>query len=630
MGRNLKSQKENIAGFIAAMRTLLDNYPELQRNETLLNLLNSNSPIGFLLNLCEIIGLSKEDLLNWVSKILCGAEAIVNDAGGKVIEGIQGKGERVVDQGILDIIEYSVKTILLTNVKNLFTCSINPLIPYEVLKYPDNRVVRNGGGKGIKISIPTIDMFNVLQHAPNNDYGKTLYFDNNMPSNDYWKSTDFNCFMWYVINKGTTINNEGLKHVWDNRVWQRKKLNENNVFRTNFFDANKGNGVLVSTKTEQGDLDTYQYNEKEKDKEAYKKKKKDGGFIEKKSYLILEYNENDPAVTVPNTLTFYINADRYLREYKKNENGLGIYIPKTIFEFNYDYIFSLKLFDSKVIVANIINSILGIGNSAISSLLNVKYSLHEEAIAKKVGEIVDKIMESEDTIINDDFFSFSNDEYESLLNDTEIKYSENYKFGEVYGTIDENSFNNITEGIMNIGSAPTLNEQQTIIKNLLSNAAKSSANNTEMQIYDKFTLGENIIFDLIKESITQIVLQVLSPKVMLLYAINSYFMGDASDGDFSKINVKNLLKGLNNLIISIVKQVLDILIKELLLYLLTELKDLLNALLRKILFERIEYYIEIIRRLLALIDMFYNAFKRDNNSIIDNVDYADIVQPQKN
>lgn len=629
MGRNLKSQKENIAGFIAAMRTLLDNYPELQRNENLLNLLNSNSPIGFLLNLCEIIGLSKEDLLNWVSKILCGAEAIVNDAGGKVIEGIQGKGERVVDQGILDIIEYSVKTILLTNVKNLFTCSINPLIPYEVLKYPDNRVVRNGG-KGIKISIPTIDMFNVLQHAPNNDYGKTLYFDNNMPSNDYWKSTDFNCFMWYVINKGTTINNEGLKHVWDNRVWQRKKLNENNVFRTNFFDANKGNGVLVSTKTEQGDLDTYQYNEKEKDKETYKKKKKDGGFIEKKSYLILEYNENDPAVTVPNTLTFYINADRYLREYKKNENGLGIYIPKTIFEFNYDYIFSLKLFDSKVIVANIINSILGIGNSAISSLLNVKYSLHEEAIAKKVGEIVDKVMESEDTIINDDFFSFSNDEYESLLNDTEIKYSENYKFGEVYGTIDENSFNNITEGIMNIGSAPTLNEQQTIIKNLLSNAATSSANNTEMQIYDKFTLGENIIFDLIKESITQIVLQVLSPKVMLLYAINSYFMGDASDGDFSKINVKNLLKGLNNLIINIVKQVLDILIKELLLYLLTELKDLLNALLRKILFERIEYYIEIIRRLLALIDMFYNAFKRDNNSIIDNVDYADIVQPQKN
>ena len=73
MARSLNSMKEEVFGFIAAMRTLLDNYPELQKNDQLLGLFNANSPLAFLLGLAEIIGLSKEDLLNWVSKILCGA-----------------------------------------------------------------------------------------------------------------------------------------------------------------------------------------------------------------------------------------------------------------------------------------------------------------------------------------------------------------------------------------------------------------------------------------------------------------------------------------------------------------------------------------------------------------------------
>ena len=639
MGRSLNSKKEEVFGFIAAMRTLLDNYPELQKNDQLLGLLNANSPLAFLLGLAEIIGLSKEDLLNWVSKILCGAEAIISNASEKATSTISGATKRnetsqQVDQGILDAIEIAIKAILLTNVKNLFTCSINPLIPYNVLKYPNGMVLKQGG-QGIKLSIPTIDMFNILQHTPNSDYGKTLYFDNAMPSKSFWQSTDFNCFMWYVINKGTTMGNEGLKHTWDNRVKYRKKFNTNDVFKNNFFDEFKGNGTLINTEDKVSPETKYKTNEKtNNDKQSIKEfnsKKKTGKYIEKKSYIILEYNENDPTLSVPNTLTMYLNADRYLRKMGR-VNGEPLYVPKTVFEFNYDYIFSLKLFDSKVIVANIINSIIGITNSASASLLNVSYTFQQEAIAGKVGQIVKKVMEAEDTVINDDFFSFSNDQYETLLNETDIKYSENYHFGEVYGSMSQSDVDSITKELNNIGNAATLNEQETIIKNIFTNVSATAATNADVTISDKFTLGSNIIFDLIKESITQIVLQVLSPKVMMLYAVNSYFMGDAADGDFSKINVKELLKGLTNLIISIVKQVLEMLLKELLSYLLNELKILLNALLRKIILERIEYYLEILQGILNLIKMFYNAFTKDkkDDSIIDNVNYADIVPPENN
>ena len=633
MARSLNSMKEEVFGFIAAMRTLLDNYPELQKNDQLLGLLNANSPLAFLLGLSEIIGLSKEDLLNWVSKILCGSEAIISNASKKATSTISGATRRndsaqQVDQGILDTIEIAVKAILLTNIKNLFTCSINPLIPYNVLKHP-NGMVLNEGGQGIKLSIPTIDMFNVLQHAPNSDYGKTLYFDNAMLSKSFWQSTDFNCFMWYVINKGTTMGNEGLKHTWDNRVKYRKNFNTNSVFRKNFFNEFKGNGALINTQVDEGITDTYVINEKNKD--YYKTNKKNGGYIEKKSYLILEYSENDPTLSVPNTLTMYLNADRYLRKIGTIK-GEPLFLPKTVFEFNYDYIFSLKLFDSKVIVANIINSIIGITNSASASLLNVSYTLQQEAIAGKVGQIVKEVMEAEDTVINDDFFSFSNNQYETLLNETDIKYSENYHFGEVYGSMSQSDVDSITKELNSIGDAATLNEQETIIKNIFTNVSATAATNGEVSISDKFTLSSNIIFDLIKESITQIVLQVLSPKVMMLYAVNSYFMGDAADGDFSKINIKELLKGLTNLIVSIVKQVLEILLKELLSYLLNELKELLNALLRKIILERIEYYLEILQGILNLIKMFYNAFTKGKkaDSVIDNVNYADIVPPENN
>lgn len=623
MSRNTNSEKKNILGFVAAMRTLLDNYPELQKNENLVSALNTTSPLGFLLGLAEILGLTKEDLLNWISKILSGNNASNSNpsdsnSDSNVISNIH--------EGVLDAIEYAVKIILLINIKNLFTCSINPLIPFDVLKYP-NGIVPKNGGKGIKIPITTIDTFNVLQNAPNNEYGKMLYFDNEMPSNSFWQSSDFNCFMWYVINKSSTIDNEKLKLVWDNRVKYSKKFKTNEYFKNNFFDECKGNGVLVNTKENKNKYSYYTANEKNKNSEDYKNKKKSGNYIEKAAYVILEYNEIDNASTVSDALTFFLNADRYL--YKIGEyNGETIYLPKTIFEFNYDYIFSLKLFDSKVLVANIINSILGIANSSIDSLLNVKFTLQQEAIAGKVSQIVKKLMETENTVIDDSFFSFSNSDYDALLNDTEIKYSENYKFGEVYGTLNQNDINNITKELNGIGNAATLNEQETIIKNIFTNVSATAATNGEVSLTGKFTLGENIILELIKSSVTQIVLQVLSPKVMLLYAINSYFMGDITDGDFSKINTNNLFKGLNNLIISITRRVLEILLKELLSKLINELKNLLNDLIRKLLIERIEYYTEILRGILSLIKTFYDTLSNKNNkSIIDNVNFADIVPP---
>ncbi len=633
----VRDSKAKVLGYISAIRTMLDNYPQPKISNSMESLLNSNTPFGFLIELLKICGVSEKDLLNWVSKILCGQEVIqtwVDKEKKKNGDNITKKSKNnKVAQGFLDGIEEVIRVLLLTNVKNMFTCSLNPFIPNEVLKSP-NGIVSNDkitfNGSGIKIPLSTIDMFNTLYHAPTSGFGSTLYFDTDYGSNEIWKSTDFNAFLWYVINRGTNVEPESYKLIWDNRVRKRKQLSSDDNLKKNFFNLKNGDGSFISNEKEINYTNIEYPNKSTSKKEDKKNKNK----IEKKQYIIVEYNERDnTTISVPDVLTVYLNADRYVKYIDKNEN---FYLKKTVFEFNFDYIYSLKLFDSKVIVANVINSLLGIVNSATASVLNGKYSLQQRIISGKVGEIVKELINGEDTVINDCFFSFSNDEYETLLNETELKQFNQYQFGNISGEINSEDSKEIINAINNIGNAGTLEEVQTNIANVFENVASvTAAQNQNVEVTDKFTFGNNILFELIKESVVQIVMQVLSPKVVMLFAINSYFMGDITDGDFSKINIQNFLKGLTNLIVSITKQVFDLLIKELIQFLMSEIRPLLILMAEKLLLERVRFYINLLKRLYALLMMFISVFKSNKPiSIIDNVNYADIVpmqnEPPKN
>ena len=623
--------KSKVLGFMSTIQTLLDNYPQPKMSNRMMNLLNSNTPFGFLMNLLAICGISERDLLDWMAKILCGQEILKNpiDKAKKDIvkNSANGKGKKVSD-GVLDVIEYAIKTILLLNVKNMFTCSLNPFIPNDVLKYPNGTSGVGGfsNGKGIKISIPTIDLFNTLDFCPTDKKGgKFFYFDNEYNTNEIWKSTDFNAFLWYAINKAIYDGDEKLKCVWDNRVWKRTELGNNNIFRDNFFNIGLGDGSFVNTSKPQTNISTTNYPNRPENKKAKVGARKDDNQIKKKQFIIVEYQERDSVFDVPNSLSVWLNADRYRYSLGGSNN---FYLNKTVFEFNYDFIFSLKLFDSKVIVANVINAILGITNSAASSLMNGKYSLQQKLVQGQVGKIVKQLMNGEDEVINDCFFSFSNDDLNSLLEESELKKYNNYQFGETYGSIDENDISLILENVNNLSNSSTLEELQTNIANVFTNITDTvSAKNDMVEISDKFAFSGTILFKLIEESVTQIVMQVLSPKVMLLFALNSYFMGDVTDGDFRKINIEHFLKGLSNLISSIVKQVFDILLKELLQFIMDEIRPLLLLAIEKLLMERVRFYIDLLKRLYALIMMFINAFKGGPKptSIIDNVNYADIV-----
>lgn len=612
MSKVLEEKKKTLA-YVSAIRTALDNYPKLNSVNSVLNLVDTNTPISLILGLLSVCGVDDIKLLGWLSKMLCGQDVIASNNKKKTPKDKVSNYNSGEARGMLDIIEEGIKALLLLNVKNMFTCSLNPIIPEKVLT----------GQEGIQVPLQTIDLFSVLRHAPNSNRGKTMYFDNNYTPNEMWKSRDFNCFLWYVINKSTNIESEKYKCFWDNRVRNkiRKECINNNTFKTNFFSTGATNNTYIS-KIANGDIlrkDIY--------KGKYKTDK--SKYLQKSQYITVEYKEIDNTSSIPDTINIFLNRDRYT--YDVFNGGNNIHYYKTVFEFNYDYIYSLKLFDSKTIVGLIVNSLLGGLKSTGSALMDVKYSFEQSVIAGKISEIIKSVANRPDTVIDDSYFSFSNDEFNELLNEAELKHSESYRFGEIQGSLSEEDASKIIDSINNIGSdSSNLETVQTNIANVFTevlNATSASQDITEIK--HKFGFENHIIFTLLELSITEIVLQVLSPKVMLLYVMNSYFMGDIADGDFKSLNIKNLLKGITNLISQMVKQIFEYFIKELLAFLLQELQPLITAIIILLAKEKINFFIRLLQQLLSLGMSYHHGTNTSGKLFIDKVNYADIAPEAK-
>ena len=108
-------------------------------------------------------------------------------------------------------------------------------------------------------------------------------------------------------------------------------------------------------------------------------------------------------------------------------------------------------------------------NSTTAALLNSKFTLDRKMIEGKVGEVIMGLIDNGDEYINDCSFSFSNEEYDNLLRQSELKYSQNYEFGESNNTLSEEDIDDLLNKINSIGGG-TLEEEQTAISNVFETA----------------------------------------------------------------------------------------------------------------------------------------------------------------
>ena len=648
-GKNKQKQSETM-GKIGAINTLLHNYPVLTTTDPMLSSISVNTSLGFLLQILEILGVTKSDIIKFICKILGG----------------ETKAGQAAGDGLLYVIEHAIKGILMINVRDILTCAINPNLPDGVMKYAhQNGRNETWNPSPIRINLNAIDIFGLLNNCPSNEDGSIFYFDayeSNYAPNDLYKSQDFNAFLWYIVNKGDITNPiNTLKNTWDNRIKASKQYANDITLKNNFFAPN----VIPKTEVSGPNITITGTG---------------SNTTQKKQFIILDYQDTDGGV-----IDVYLNADRYYltRQVGKptiviknknkgerdriklkltgNKNSSGYYewynkkdnfycytkketpgiddlvydsnsaqitgytvtkyndkiqMNRTIFEFNYDYIYSLKLFDTKTLLANIVNSLLG-----LSCSVNINYTYEQQIIKEKIGEIVRKVMQADDSDVSDCFFSFSNDEYNSLLEKTTEKYTGKYTGPEPYNP----AYAGVMDSLRNINSPASKNKnQRDIIGGLIEEISDNTQINMDINNNHNFKFDHSFINEFLQQTVTEIILQVLSPKVAILYAVNS-----AINGQVDKIEgMENLMKDIQNVILSIIKEVKNIIIKELYNFMMEKLAPILKLFISKLALETIKAYKDLILGL--ILNCIPNISFKFNTmgTIIDNVDYADIV-PKK-
>lgn len=548
-----KNKKKETLGTIASIQTILERYPVLISNDTV-----GNTSLTFTFDLLEMLGVGPDEILEWLSKLL---------------------SEK---NGWLDILEDAIKAFLITTFKDTYTCSINPRLPSSTMRtvYPDASEVGTVG-TGITVNLDDIDAFGILNHCPVTEQGSVFYFDTN-PSNGYnslnvYSSMDFNAYLWYVINRGK--NPPEHNSVWDNRVDYIKKFDLVGTFgessmKGRFLNATGRRSPIFRVP----------------------------GVGSKKEILSCAYAES--GVTEQNKLVVYINYDRYF----------GQFGNKTVFEFNFDYITSLKLFDSKTLVAQIINAVAGISTS-----LNANLSFNQQLISAQLKEIVKRVMMTEDGSPEDCYYKFSNEEYDKLLREADIRQKTT---GENYKALNDEIISEVSK----INNASADDEDKVIYSVFKSVSQDISTYNSD----DKYevSLGIDVIRKFLEETVFQLTLQVLSPKIMLLYAINDKVLDPNGSGINGAIE---FFKKFENLIVSLIKQIFSLIMEYLAEFLIGQLKEIIYLFIEKLLLEKIGYYMLLIEQLISTctagvgnISLSFNG-RRNNPLSIENVIGADII-----
>ena len=599
-------------GSIAALQTIVNAYPKLNLINTIMGMFVTMSPIEFILYILRLLGITREEIINWFARILAGTKLFNKEETEEEKEERETNTE--VSDGILDAIEYAIKSVLFLNIKDLFCgCQIEPFIPEWLFDEQDEN-----SNIGISVPIGAIDMFGMLYNCPVNDQESIYYFDVkpnifgfNYTPNDVCNSTDFNAFLWYVINKSDSIGN-----VWDNRNFVKKELLSNipkegeeitsyvnggaadKFFKHSNDDINRKNPSKI--RLDDANNNAFYY------KPIIKCKYIPSGAI----------NEGGSSIKVT------IPQQPYKYTTKVGEDG-EITFPKTIFEFNFDYIFSLKLFDTKTLVANVLNALLGLSTTI---QINNPLSIHRNIIRGEIRAMIKNLI----AVDEDDFngicaTTFSNDEYNRILNDSN-KY---IKEETLQNTSSENIEKLLSE-VKKLEYSSTLDKDLAKLLNTVSEIVKP------IDIVDysvNFTFDLSFIYVLIEELMIEIIFQILTPKVMMLYYINTCVMNGAVDNIGNWTEFANMFKNpyefiqkFNNLIKNMIKQIIDILIKQLMQFLIEKITPLIKIFATELLLETIRDYKDLIMLILENCKIPIPMLNIGSEALqIDNVNYADIV-----
>ena len=668
----------------------------------------STNPIGYLIQLLKHLGVTREELELWLTNFLI---------------------------YVVPVLEISVKAILLTNLKNMISCSVDPRIPEKYRKQHKGVTDYNTSQEyGIDINIESIDFMDKLSINPLGEFGANWYFglEGVEDSYKFARADDMDAFLWFVIHKGKFPNSSAISSLSDIGATHGTKsakvlptdgsllstvevlYNEgesSSILLGNTFkyegkshiismcidkktdDAeNIVHNTLVPISDDWSSVNWYARRADQLGKNLgfgwgvnqkngttkYKGKGRD--FSKEKGLCNIQYIDQassdapltglvnnkfrftilpKPLIHIPNLslgeppwrfkkmlfndkgeydpngkYTLVDISDSQNLEYldgnvtidaksgnvqvnDKNEvikNLIECYPGLTVFEFNYDYVMSIKLFDAKVLAHSLMESVLNVDmNLGIGASIGIR---HQEG-TETIKEIIKNILETDDSEVNDCYYTFDNTKYDSLLRKAEEKRARQQRFGNV--THEIGMFDSVNDILNEYDANAELHEQIDVLHRAITQASVTVSEGVPDS--DKFDVEFNFIFDLIEALTTSIVNGILSPKVLMLLEVNQKIMG----GTWEKFTMKDLMEALRVIIVAIIKEIRDMVIQELLKLVLKVLEPIIQTIAALLLREQLESYadaiLEIIRNCPFIWFRFGNQYQ---DTKLDTVDYADI------
>lgn len=337
------------------------------------------------------------------------------------------------------------------------------------------------------------------------------------------------------------------------------------------------------------------------------------------NYAICAYTERASQIMEANENLLYLSA----KDLKYPEARKNYYYKHTLFEFNADYINSLQLFDPKVLAAQLITSLFS--GLTVSTMIGATASWKSELIHDVIKDMIEKVIASEDIVVSDCFFTFTNDAYNGMLRASELRQAGLYsKHGE------QNGNNNIDpvkllEGLNEMDNAADQAGQTEIIKGAITNAAVEVSkdvytDDNHLAINTNFGIKMSFMELLMTNLCTQCVMAMLSPKVYLLILINLEMYGLSTNFD-----INSFIERFGNLIRSLVKSAVDKFIEFLYNEIMKIIEELVQKLISKINFEQVEMYVRLLKQILMHIRMFFGRFDQTMGWSQDIVGYADII-----
>jgi hypothetical protein len=289
---------------------------------------------------------------------------------------------------------------------------------------------------------------------------------------------------------------------------------------------------------------------------------------------------------------------------------MNYYYRKPLFQFNYDYVMSLKIFDKKVVTAQLVD--------ALTQCFTVNMSLsYEEALIRaEVERMVNDIVESDDTYVNDCFFSFTNDTYNDMLETTQMNHMGIHTDSNGNGRVID--YDSIMDALNQVSEAATENDMSTAIEGAL-NVASASLLSTEETAERDFKGDITLIESFMTNLAAVLVRALISPKLYMLMAVNMRVMGDANPN----FDVGNFIRMNKNMMVSLIRSIRDELITLIMNEVMATLKDVAESLMAKLTVEQFQYYKNLLASCIECFRLFGTGISDWN---MDNVDYADIYE----